>query len=61
MHLKRPEDVAQLVKIQRQILENAARALKPLDKGQPDQVGAIVARDLAARLLSGPRAESSAA
>ena len=29
MHLKRPEDVAQLVKIQRQILDNAARALKP--------------------------------
>lgn len=29
MHLKRPEDVSQLVKIQRQILENAARALKP--------------------------------
>lgn len=32
---------------------DAARALKPLDKGQPDQVGAIVARDLASRLLLG--------
>jgi len=40
---------------------DAARSLKPLDKGQPDQVGAIVARDLAARLLSGPFAASSAA
>ncbi|MCC6174333.1 MAG: response regulator [Chloroflexi bacterium] len=33
---------------------DAARALKPLDRGQTDQVGAIVARDLAARVTSFP-------
>jgi DNA-binding response OmpR family regulator len=40
---------------------DAARALKPLDKGQSDQVGAIVARDLATQLISGAISASSAA
>ncbi|MCC7371015.1 MAG: response regulator [Chloroflexi bacterium] len=35
---------------------DAARTLKPLDKGQPDEVGAIVARDLAHRVISFPAA-----
>ena len=35
---------------------DAARTLKPLDKGQSDQVGAIVARDLATRVISFPAA-----
>jgi DNA-binding response OmpR family regulator len=35
---------------------DASRALKPLDKGQADGVGAIVARDLASRVISFPAA-----
>jgi DNA-binding response OmpR family regulator len=35
---------------------DAARSLKPLDKGQSDQIGAIVARDLATRMISFPAA-----
>lgn len=35
---------------------DAARTLKPLDKGQSDEVGAIVARDLATRVFSFPAA-----
>jgi DNA-binding response OmpR family regulator len=39
---------------------DAARALKPLDKGQSDQVGAIVARDLASRVINGAVSASAA-
>ena len=35
---------------------DAARALRPLDRGQTDQIGAIVARDLATRVVSFPAA-----
>ncbi|MGE3268013.1 MAG: response regulator [Chloroflexota bacterium] len=35
---------------------DTAQSLKPLDKGQPDEVGAIVARDLATRVISFPAA-----
>ena len=35
---------------------DAARTLKPLDKGQSDEMGAIVARDLATRVFSFPAA-----
>ncbi|MFN8636435.1 MAG: response regulator [Chloroflexota bacterium] len=35
---------------------DAARSLKPLDKGQSDQIGSIVARDLATRVISFPAA-----
>jgi pilus assembly protein CpaE len=35
---------------------DAARALRPLDRGQTDQIGAIVARDLASRVVSFPAA-----
>jgi pilus assembly protein CpaE len=35
---------------------DAAGKLRPLDKGQEDQVGAIVARDLASRVISFPAA-----
>jgi pilus assembly protein CpaE len=35
---------------------DSARTLKPLDKGQSDEVGAIVARDLATRVFSFPAA-----
>jgi pilus assembly protein CpaE len=35
---------------------DASRSIKPLDKGQSDEVGAIVARDLATRVFSFPAA-----
>jgi pilus assembly protein CpaE len=35
---------------------DAARSLRPLDRGQTDQIGAIVARDLALRVVSFPAA-----
>ena len=35
---------------------DATGTLRPLDKGQSDQVGAIVARDLATRVISFPAA-----
>jgi pilus assembly protein CpaE len=35
---------------------DAARAIKPLEKGQSDGVGAIVARDLASRVINFPAA-----
>jgi hypothetical protein len=35
---------------------DATGTLKPLDKGHSDQVGAIVARDLATRVISFPAA-----
>ncbi len=35
---------------------DATRAIRPLDKGQADGVGAIVARDLASRVISFPAA-----
>jgi Flp pilus assembly CpaE family ATPase len=35
---------------------DATGSLRPLDKGQSDQIGAIVARDLATRVISFPAA-----
>ncbi len=55
----KPQDVAR--RLARQIdltvpylatFADAARVLRPLDRGQTDEVGAIVARDLASRVVS---------